>query len=171
MKSWWDILPEEIQLYILKLRDKMYRDEHKVYYKKVIDDLETIGMIKGALKLEFVKIVCPSRKRCMSEIKYPGSEICPVSKRMRRRVTGYFKDPNNITREIRLASCICQITEDNVTTLQSRIQEQGTTCRIPLFYDEWRDPRFYRGTSRLIDPDKVAHLRAIHKRRKEKKRE
>lgn len=168
MESWWDVLPLEIQAFILELRDKMYVDNHKIHYLAVVNDLETIGTIKATLKVEFVKVVVPSRKRCARAIVYPESEICPRDNRIRRRVTAYFKASDDVTREIRVACCICQVTEDSLRVVKSRIQTEDIRCRIPLFYDEWRDPYFYRGRTRLTDPCKVAYLREKSKKRKEK---
>lgn len=128
--SYWDMLPLEVANYILKLRNDMYRDDHRVLFKHVLSDLEKIGLIKRH-GFVHVKILVPENK---------PDNFCFIYNLPRRMVKVYFRDSLGITRETNLSPCLCSVNEAEIEKVKRFVNEAPNTYfRLPLFWDEWRN--------------------------------
>lgn len=74
--SYWDLLPEEIRLYILKLREDMYRDDHRDTYRFVLHDMCRLHSVKSRVGLYHVKI----QSRCRYKIQDTRCKIQDTGK-------------------------------------------------------------------------------------------
>ena len=144
--SYWELLPLEIEEYILKLRDEMYRDDHRVGFRRVLSNIVFIGRIMTYVGLFHVKIHSllrkKGRKKTKSELfRDPRHDFFCGADIAKRTVSGCFKDGNGMSREIFLGDCLCEIDDHALQEAMNKRVTNWRSFRFTLFWDEWRNLR------------------------------
>ena len=140
--TYWNLLPEEIRCYILKLREDMYRDDHRDTYCAVLSDIPRLHLVKLRVGLYHVKIqsrLFPRKKQVRRTMDECHNILCGKNSG-KRPVSGYFTDREGYAREVRLANCLCELDADAEERARDTIVNRSRQCRLVLYYDEWRDP-------------------------------
>lgn len=150
--SYWDLLPEEIRQYILKLREDMYRDDHRDTYRFVLHDVCRLHLVKLRVGLYHVKIQSRCRYKTQdtrykiqdARYKIHGKAneyhnfICGENT-VKRMISGYFTDGEGYVREVWLANCLCELDAYAEERARNTMENRWWRCRLVLYYDEWCD--------------------------------
>lgn len=111
------------------------RRDHNSRFVKALDDIVLMGDIAQKVGCYFIKILQPNLNR-----RNMVSEYCTKYGGTRRMVTGYFMDRRGTKREVFIAHRLCSVDWEAMHRAV-QVKADYVRCRIPLFYDEWKNPQ------------------------------
>ena len=88
--SYWDVLPPEIQVYVLRLRDNQALIEHResVQSRDLCDEIYTYGLLRDKWKVGHIEVK-PKIRYFKSICDINGCKCCGWVERSSPRIFGY----------------------------------------------------------------------------------